>query len=450
MSNIINFYKKVLESIGLTYSKDGYIYAGKGDKKVLMLVDNKSLVLPTKEQLASVMEKNEDGDLVVTKIPFNPLNEDVVKGDSASLKKTKYIVQTKLSHSVAAAGALLLLLASDKKLQSKTSTKIDMFFKLVNSVKTQHNSTRGFQVVDDKMIESWGKLYKELFNSDGLIKIALIKGGKLNGVKHNRVGSLMCPLYDALKEATPETPVYGIKLRRKEIELFTKLIEFLIKGIEDEGVINIVSDDRKSPAFIALMKLYLPIINWTNRICKELSYINEEEADSGYIDVKITEEDLEHLDKYTQELYTIPDENDINRDMVRKNKSSIIADVTDDNKLNTGVVISTGNPILDDAARQAPAQPTYQQPVYQQPVQPVYQPPVYQQPVQPVETDPVLAAAQTAVMTGVGIPPVSPYGYQQPMYSQPMYGQQPYGQPYGRPSRAASLMVPAGGFNRGW
>lgn len=419
MANLIDFYRKVVDTVGLSSNKEGIIFAGKGDKKVPMVVSGKTLVIPTKHQLSTIMEKDEDGKLVVSKIPFNPLNEDVVKGDSISLKKTRQFVEKNLGHSIAVAGRLLILLAEDKALQAHTTTEINKFLKLVNKANTVHNTQKGRSVVDAQMAETWGKLYLETLKSEGFVKLALVKGGKINGVKYNRVASLICPLYDALQDAEPDTPVFGVKLRKKDIVIYKNLIEYLIPGIEADRVVHATSNDKKSPAFISLFKLYLPMIERLNRINRALAFINEEEADSGYIATSITEEDIDDLSIYTSELYTIPDENDLNRDMVSKNKASAIPDVDPKSFNNSGPVISTGNPILDDAGGAKPVVAAPVQPVVYQ--QPVVMAPVVQQPVQQ-EVDPVLAAANQAVMTGHGIMPA----YQPSPYGQPGYG---YAQP---------------------
>lgn len=428
MANIIDFYRRVVDSIGMSSDDEGYIYAGKGDNKVIMVVNNKSLVIPTKEQLKTTVEKNDEGELEVVKLPFNPLNEDVVKGDSVSLKKTKVAIEKNLGHALACVGELLLLLGNDKTSQTKTSMDVNKFLKLINEVKTPQNSSRGKQVVDERMVENWDKLYAEtLKNVEGIIKISLIKGGKVDGVKHNRVASLISPLYDSLIDADPDTPVLGIKLRKKDIELYKLLIEYLIPGIEENRVIHVASDDKISPAFISLMKLYLPLMNRYNKINKEIGFVNQSTADSGYIEIAIEEDELDNLKIYSAELSTIPDENDINREKVKRVQTSIAT--VDPSSYNTAPVVNTGNAILDDAikASSTPAvQPMVQQPVMQQPVmqqpmvqqpvmqqnmyqQPMVQPNMYQQPmIQQQTIDPVLAAGNQALAMGVGVAPAYP------------------------------------------
>ena len=443
MANIVDFYSRVINTIGMGVDKNGFIYVGKGDAKVILVVNNKTLVIPTKEHLKTMVEKNEDGELEVTKVPFNPLNEDVVKGDSVSLKRTKIAVEKHLGHALASVGELLLLLGQDKTQQSKTSLDVNKFLKLINSVKTPQNSSRGNKVVDERMVENWDKLYSETLKSqEGIIKISLIKGGKKDGIKYNRVASLISPLYDMLLEADTETPVLGVKLRKKDIELFKQMLEYLIPGIEENRVIQVASNDKVSPAFISLMKLYLTHMERYNKINRELQHINQSTADSGYIELTVTEQEIEDLSIYKAELNTIPDEHDINRDMVKKKQTTITQ--IDPNVFNTAPIVKTGNPILDDAAMSArQTQQVVQQPYMQQPAMPAYQQPVMQQPVQQI--DPVIAAANQTLTMGNGIYPMQPYGgygMQGPGYNTFNNYVQPT---YNRPN---PYITPAPGYNR--
>ena len=125
MEELLSYYRKILRNVGLRVNDEGYIYIG----DTLFIVKDKPLVLPTENQLSSVMEKNENGEYVIAKIPFNPLNEDVIKGDSESLKRLKRCVERHISKSLGGLVEVLLTLASNKDLQKE---------KLIRNVPTEN------------------------------------------------------------------------------------------------------------------------------------------------------------------------------------------------------------------------------------------------------------------------------------------------------------------------
>ena len=75
MSKVVDFYEKVVKSIGLDVNSNGVISVDGTD----VLVDNKPLVLPSKENIDTLVAKNDDGTLTITKVLFNPLSENALK-----------------------------------------------------------------------------------------------------------------------------------------------------------------------------------------------------------------------------------------------------------------------------------------------------------------------------------------------------------------------------------
>ena len=162
---LTEFYTDVIKSIGLNVTDDGFIYAGTKDNKQLISHDGKYLVLPTRDHIDTLFSQDDNGSIVVNKILYNPLKEDTLKGNSASFSKTKYFVETKLSHMLFIAGELLLTLANKPDLQKKSSFEINKFLSKLNEA----NNTGIKELVDEKSIQNWDSLYKKIWNSDGNI-----------------------------------------------------------------------------------------------------------------------------------------------------------------------------------------------------------------------------------------------------------------------------------------
>lgn len=317
--SLIDFYKNVVNSLKLVYTDDGYIMVETGgDSKLPITIGDKSLVLPTKENIDTMFSKQDDGTINIEKVLFNPLDENVIKGDSMCLKKTKAIAERVAGHSLAMSGELLLMLAAEPEFQNKTTTELNKFLGSINVA--QNKGIK--KLVDDKSIDTWRKLYKKTLNdSKGMVSIFLKKGGVLDGIKYNRVGSMKFSLYDELLNSDKDTPIHGIRLRPKDIIIFKIVLEFLTGISEDEAYIKKASSDGSSPAFITLMSLYLPLINKCNKVITHTKHIDVDIADSGKVPLKVKEKDLENLGIYKSELLTIPSELDMNRSKANNNNN---------------------------------------------------------------------------------------------------------------------------------
>lgn len=404
MNNLNKFYKQVIENLGLYVDDDGFIYSSEEDK-VMITNDGKPMVLPTQEHINSIYDKDDDGNLIVTKSLFNPLNEDVVKGDSPSLKKAKIFAERRLGHVFYLISKALLILAENKNLQRKTSLEINKFLASINEASGQNTKS----IVDGKTIESWDKIYaNSLKRNIGMFMIVVKKQGKYEGETYNRLGTLGSNLYDELCEIEKDGTAYDVKLRHKEAVVFKLLFEYLLEDLDDNGTVNVGSNDDVSPAFITLMSLYSKLRTRFNKITKQLKDVDKTLYDSCYVDNLVTLRELEDLDIYSSELATIPNETDLNRS------------------------IASTKPIFKDPGlpaellntNTAQRQPTISN-IQRYPNQPV---PV-QQPE--MEEDPLRRALggmiqpQPAPNRYVG---VNSYGTMQPQLQQPLY-QQPAYQP---------------------
>lgn len=400
------FYKQVIENMGLYVSEDGFIYSSGNKDKVLITNDGKPMVLPMKEHINSVFDKDEDGNIVVTKTLFNPIDEDVVKGDSPSLKKLKIFAERRFSHIFNITGLLLLSLAANKDLQKKTGLEINKFLSSI----TQAQSQGIKNLVDDKSIDNWNKIYENtLKKPNGLFTIFLKKKGKYQGETYNRLAVLGSDTYDELIKAEKDDEVTGVKLRNKDIVIFKLIYNYIIEDFEEEGTMSVGSNDNESPAFISLMSLYLKLITRTNRLLKYLKDINQELFDSAFIPSLISTEKLFTLKEFSNELITIPNETDLNRSTITLSKIDDIPSSI----LNTTTV--------DTRAQQS----------VQQPVNNLNQQPYPKEPVrlnQPAMDDDPMRRALGSNFNIIQQPPHNGYmglnsmGYQQQMFApQPQF-----------------------------
>ena len=113
---LIDFYKATVSSLGLIYDDDGFLYVPGNKKPTLLLEDGLPLVLPSKEAIDSLFSEDEEG-IKITKVLYNPIDENVVKGDNKTLVRTKTIVENRIGYGVMALGSLLLQLANNNTYQ---------------------------------------------------------------------------------------------------------------------------------------------------------------------------------------------------------------------------------------------------------------------------------------------------------------------------------------------
>lgn len=326
-SSLLDFYKDVLDSLGLVVDDDGFIYIKGSKKNILLMVNSKPLVLPNKEQLNSVLEQDEDGKFIVTKIPFNILNENTIRGDSSSLTKAKTIIENRLICGIVTAGLMIIKLASDTKLQKKYSN-LDLNILLGEFSKAKNANTK--QLIDDKTISNWENMYSATNDPNKkIISVYIKKAGKFNKVSYNRMAVLDSPLYDQLKVADKDNCIVnGVKLRNKDIIVFKLILEYLLPELVNSSSINVPSSDSDAPGFISLFSLY---IQASDKILKTLSALQEldkEYYDTAYYKITVTPEMLDSISVYKSELRNIPNESDLNLEAAKKDRADTAAIVT--------------------------------------------------------------------------------------------------------------------------
>ena len=306
--NLTNYYTNVLSTLGLHTTEDGFITIDAAGKQIWTNA-GKSIVLPTEDHIKTLLSEDDDGKPVINKILFNPLDENVIRGDSVSIKKLKEASETRLSYSTVVGGSMLLSLATLKK-HPNVPMYIQSFLANLKNVVTTSNMV----AVDDKSIELWNKLYAAgVKQKVSIVKVYVKKGGiDKSGVKHNRLATMTFPLYDLLCEAGDSKSVLGVTLRNKDIKVFKLIHEFLFK---QDGVskVEFSSDDGESPAFISLMSLYVREAKFPNKVINALKFIDQELYDSGYVNVNMSTEDMDVGNTFARDLLKIPTNVDVNK-----------------------------------------------------------------------------------------------------------------------------------------
>lgn len=410
MSKLLTFYEKVIKSIGYEADAEGFIRVANGKKSDLVKIGDKFLVLPTKDQIAN-MTRVEDGVVHTTKVLFNPLKEDIVKGDSESLKKIKTTMEVKLSFTAATIFELLLKLGGNQELQKKASLDVNSFIGTLKEAR----GTNVREVIDEGSLDRWGKLYQQCIkptSTKGLLHMFIKKGGVVNDVKYNRLSNMGFPMYRALSDMGPKDKnLYGVTLRTKDIKVLKLIYEYVFLNIDTPEYYMLGSMDTNSPGFVSLFKLYLTVGNRFNEILNSLDFMKEEIIDIAKLDLDIDFSELDNTAKFAGEIALIPVDNDTSA----KSTSRLLGSQQEAPKATE--VVNPTKPKLDPRAL---LNGTYNQ-------QPVYTPPP-NVPVPQVDTTGMTAAQK--ILYGNNPSLVQPVNPQEPrpmgINNMPVPQPQPY------------------------
>jgi len=343
--DINEFYTKVAESLDLVI-KDGYLMVKSGDDLKQLTAGGVPFVLPTRDNITTMLDTDATGNVVTVKHLFNPLDETVVRGDSATLSKLKTLVGVKLANKVAVMGSLLLTVAATPELQAKTGVLINKFLMRLGEAKNPGVK----DVVDAKTIDAWNNLYTASFEprSSSMIKVYVKKGGKIGSVKCNRVTTIKSGVYEELRKLNKNEKLNGVRLRNKDIVVFKILLEYMLEGVTEKGTIMYGSNDPTAPGFITLMSAYLTHATKIQMMVKGVKGVDTEWEDVVRSNIAITLDDLKDVSVYDGEVAKIPRENDVARGKLSGN-------------LGEG-----SRPVLQEVTDATPPAPVQQQPVQQQ------------------------------------------------------------------------------------
>jgi len=427
--DINEFYTRVLTSLDVEVVDD-YLMIKDNEKLINYSAGGVPLVLPTKKNISSMLDEDEDGKIITVKQLFNPLDETVIKGDSTSLTKLKKLVEIRLGNKALIVGSLLLSIAENAAHQSKTSMLINQFLVRLTEAKNPGMA----KVVDDKTNDKWCKLYNNSFiaGNDKFLTVFVKKGGKLGTTKYHRVTTMKFPIYEALRKLEKGGRINGVTLRNKDVKVFKILFEYLIEGINARGIVSVGSNDKESPGFISLFGKYLNIMGKIQTVLSGINGVDAEWEDTGRVTLLVEPSELTELGKYKRELLRIPREGDViktklvnrgpviatpsvNQDAVVQQPIPATEEVIDPttSAIRTALYGNTTGINTPMLPQQQPQQPMYRQPQ----AQPYPQQPLPQQ--QPVpQQQPMYQQPQAQPY------PQQPVPQQQPMYQQP-YPQQP-------------------------
>jgi len=350
INKLLSLYKDTLESVNFTVSKDGFVVSKHATPKVVT-VNGTPLALPTKSHLDTMTTVDEDGNISKTKYLFNPLNENVIKGDTKALIKLKAMAEAHMGFTLYTVGNLLLTMASDPKLQKNVDMELSKFLSSL-SLASKNTDT----LVDPNSVKHWTTLYektKDVPATEGFIKLFLKKNGRHDGVKYFRLAVLDFPLYNKLKVGNKDSRIYGKKLRAKDYGVFSIVFEYMLQNLDEDGMLHLGSNDDTSPAFHSLMRIYLKVMSRLNKILTSMIKVHGDLASEFITELKLSVEVLDKMN-FKSALAMIPSDADINREHNTEIvNTAVMNEQASNGNLNPALAIAAGKTTLKPTPTEA-------------------------------------------------------------------------------------------------
>lgn len=401
---LTDLYEGILETFGFEYDKaTGAVSIASVAGLNPVMIDTKQgerrLVIPYHEVL-----RNPDWN---TYVAFHPISENVARTDSEILKFVQRFGTASINYSIDVVMESLVTWCADKDSHSNLNHKQNVFLSL-------------FPNADDKAVKSWKKISDKIGDNNVFVKVATLRNKELEGQSYLRVASVKFPFYKQLVdilENDDEPVVFGVKLRKKDVEGFKSLFEFIFKHVSTpDAYYSFGSRSNTAPSFHAFINAYVKVYKDILRVANLLKF--KDFAQLKWADAVVD------VNPYRGQIPALPG-ND--------------GDVTEADKLNQTLTVNAPaqaqNPMLP--AQQAPVvQPQVQQPqAAPQQVPPAM---VTQTPNQGHRNNVLPTQAEQQAMLQKQQAQMMP---QQPVYRQPVYAQPQMMQPVQQPMMQQPQMM---------
>lgn len=468
MSELIKFYKSLLEMLGLIVDNNGQVFIKMSESNYPVSVDGLNLYLPTDDNIKTSIEIV-DGSPKVVKSLFNPFDESGIKGANKTFAKLKQIIELKLSGVFYQLGETLLSLIVNEN-DSSNNIGVIKFVSVVNKYK---NSAKTIKI-DEKSISNWANLYEHITSNgmkpkyiETLVKRGT-KGGTIDNVKYNRIGVITFPFLEELKPIKANKEKFlNVKLRSGDVVVYTALFEFLFGDSEKliDGL-SFGSLNKLAPSSHVLLIMYNKVYEKLNTFLEALRDSEIDDDTKEHLLLNKLPIDISNLgdfiDSMEQEIKRIPKDNELTSNTVVNNTINVNGNATTSNTIASKAgnfwdkVAEQTNPAVSSMVAMTPVvnmQPNVNQygmaaqtmtaPVYATP--PEQMMPVVGQPATIIRTQPANAVANIMPMDNrLSIPSAGNIAHM--VKSDPWETPQPQGtmlgglNPYGQPMQMQPQM----------
>ncbi len=252
---LIEYYSNFILSLDCIIDDNGFISFRPNPAyppEPITILGGKRLAIPTD----FVMQHLYEGNIV----PFHPLSEVIVMGQSTVIQTTRQIVNASLTQKI---------LSTMLGICTGISKQVTMSAKQTDFVKN-------LEKVDEKTVKALIKLIDVIDpeSPNRLINVFLKHGGILHDVQYKRICTVNFPLYQELLEA--EDTVYGVKMRKQDVRILRTLLETIFPNIDTPNYYSYGTDTLVCPYFITLLGGFKNVVTELNRVSYKFKKIIEE------------------------------------------------------------------------------------------------------------------------------------------------------------------------------
>lgn len=243
---LVELYKSILASLNVFVADDGSCFLDYGDgKQHPVVIDGKTMVLPTREVLNRGL-----GD---TRIGFHPLSENIQRGESPVIRKTKILVAARVTQVISDLFETFVGLAANPKLHAKLSP-------------SQKELLQALPDADERSVNDLDKIYAAMSDDAKrkLVSIYLRRGGTLRLEKFARVAVIRFPILSEFENE--DRTVFGVKLRKADYVGFPKLFEFMLPSSDGDSGYSYGSNDMYAPYLDALLNAFWLVADRLNKM----------------------------------------------------------------------------------------------------------------------------------------------------------------------------------------
>jgi hypothetical protein len=224
---IIELYRKMLPLFSLKEDGGGILSTNFNGKSEPFIIDGKTVVLPTDNQLNSMGDK----------LFFHPVMEQINRGESKIVSELRRLINIKINYTIGVIALNLLNLAASPKLHGTLKPEQTEFLTKVPDVTKatlEHFNSVLLSIIKDSPESGFNYLF-------------INRGGTLLGKKYSRVA---VNTFKFIKDA--ENGNYS-KLTKKDIEVLKQLFEFILPGYGNNENYSVGNNYRPGPYTSALM-----------------------------------------------------------------------------------------------------------------------------------------------------------------------------------------------------
>lgn len=242
-SKFLPIYIKLLRLAKVDVSPEGYAILNLGDNINMKLrAAGKTVIMPTAERLANIQEDE---------IVFDLLPEALLADTTPILKGYTKLLSGRVNV-IFATLCYQLLLALTTKQNRRNLSKGQLAFvdRMIG--------------VDERTVNSFGLILQNMLPTQperALVNTMVWRNGHVNRTPYVRVVRTTFPLYDALQK---EGKVFDVTLRNKDRELFIKLLEFVLPGLDALDAYDAGSNNQVAPQLDAVMRCMEGLTNQFN------------------------------------------------------------------------------------------------------------------------------------------------------------------------------------------